>query len=577
VLCRSNNRLNEIAAALEARGIPVLHLGSLFERDEIRDLLALLSLAIDPFGDALVRVAAAPRYRARLQDIHVATRHFRAAGQPALHGLETLASVEGVSPAGAVAFARLAEDLKGLKSSISAWEFLSIYLLDRTDLARAMGQGTCVTSRMRAVAVWQFLNFVREQSPTGSGLPIQRTLDRVRQLVLLAEERDLRQVPAAALHMDAVRLMTVHGSKGLEFEAVHVPGLTVSSFPASNRGQRCPPPLGMIDSAGAISGSDEAKRVHDHEEECLFFVALSRARIHLRLHLAHKQPNGKSRSESPFLGWLPHALIETVAKPATLPLPPEARRPGPIGVTRTKEWHLTDSRLGLYQKCPRRFFYTHVLGLGSARKRTAFTQTHDCLYELIRWLADARRTSEPTVAEAEAAFEVIWRERGPVEHAFRDDYRCLAARLIAALIRAGAGRRFRHPDPLPIDFQNGRVMVEPNELAELPDGNVVVRRVRTGHKRSDEYDRLEYALYQLAAQARFGGGVVVQALHLTDETAEAVAITAAKIGHRRAKSEEMLARIAAGWFPPEIDAVTCPRCPHYFICAAMPEGDLVVF
>jgi hypothetical protein len=231
----------------------------------------------------------------------------------------------------------------------------------------------------------------------------------------------------------------------------------------------------------------------------------------------------------------------------------------------------------LYQKCPRRFFYTHVLGLGSARKRTAFTQTHDCLYELIRWLADARRTSEPTVAEAEAAFEVIWRERGPVEHAFRDDYRCLAARLIAALIRAGAGRRFRHPDPLPIDFQNGRVMVEPNELAELPDGNVVVRRVRTGHKRSDEYDRLEYALYQLAAQARFGGGVVVQALHLTDETAEAVAITAAKIGHRRAKSEEMLARIAAGWFPPEIDAVTCPRCPHYFICAAMPEGDLVVF
>ena len=32
VLCRSNNRLNEIAAGLEARDIPILHLGSLFER-----------------------------------------------------------------------------------------------------------------------------------------------------------------------------------------------------------------------------------------------------------------------------------------------------------------------------------------------------------------------------------------------------------------------------------------------------------------------------------------------------------------------------------------------------------------
>jgi len=41
VLCRSNRRLNEIAEALEARGIPVLHLGSLFEREEVRDLLAL--------------------------------------------------------------------------------------------------------------------------------------------------------------------------------------------------------------------------------------------------------------------------------------------------------------------------------------------------------------------------------------------------------------------------------------------------------------------------------------------------------------------------------------------------------
>ncbi|WP_428393404.1 UvrD-helicase domain-containing protein [Lichenicoccus sp.] len=576
VLCRSNSRLNEIAAGLEARAIPVLHLGSLFERDEVRDLLALLSLAVDPFGDALVRVAAAPRYSASLQDIHAATRHLRAAERPALLGLQSLSSAAGVSLTGAAVFARLARDLDGMKPSISAWDFLATYLLDRTDLARGMGEAASVNQRMRAVAVWQFLNFVREQSPTGSGLPIQRTLDRVRQLVLLAEERDLRQVPAAALHMDAVRLMTVHGSKGLEFEAVHVPGLTVSSFPATNRGQRCPPPRGMIDGADGVSVADEAKRAHAHEEECLFFVALSRARTRLRLHHARKQPNGKNRSESPYLGWLPGGLVDTVARPAGLPLPAGARRPEPITVTRTGEWSLTDTRLTSYEKCPRRYFYTHVLGLGGARKRTAFTQTHDCLYELIRWLADARRTAEPTLAEAEAALEAIWRERGPVEHAFRDDYRRLATRLVAALVRAGAGRRFRDAEPLALDLPNGRVLVEPNELAELPDGTVVVRRVRTGQKRSDEYDRLEYTLYQLAAQARFGGGVVVQALHLTDETAEAVSVTAAKIGHRRTKSDEMLGRIAAGWFPPEIDAVSCPRCPHFFICAATPAGALTV-
>jgi DNA helicase-2/ATP-dependent DNA helicase PcrA len=576
VLCRSNSRLNEIAVGLEARDIPVLHLGSLFEREEVRDLLALMSLAVDPFGDALVRVAAAPRYGASLQDIHIATRHLRTAGQPALVGLKSLGSVEALSRAGKDAFSRLADDLEGLQPSSSAWDYLGTYLLDRTDLAREMGEASSMTQHMRAVAVWQLLNFVREQSPTGSGLPIQRTLDRVRQLVLLAEERDLRQVPAAALHIDAVRLMTVHGSKGLEFQAVHVPGLTASSFPANNRGQRCPPPVGMIDGADAISVTEEAKRAHANEEECLFFVALSRARTHLRLHLARKQPNGKSRSESSFLGWLPPGLVQEVARPGALSLPPGSPRPTPIAISRATEWALTDSGLTSYEKCPRRYFYTHMLGLGGARKRTAFTQTHDCLYDLIRWLADARRTTDPTLAEAEAAFEAIWKERGPIKHAFHDDYRRLAARLVAALIRAGAGWRFRKAEPLAIDFPNGRVLVDPNELAELSDGSVVVRRVRTGQKRSDEYDRLEYTLYQLAAQARFGRGVVVQALHLTDETAEAVTITAAKVGNRRTKSDEMLGRIAAGWFPPEIDAVTCPRCPHFFICAATPKGDLIV-
>ena len=84
VLCRTNGRLNEIASALEIRGIPVLHLGSLFERDEIRDLLSLLSLAVDPFGSGLVRLGAMPRYNLSLQDVYAATQWLRTSGRPFL-------------------------------------------------------------------------------------------------------------------------------------------------------------------------------------------------------------------------------------------------------------------------------------------------------------------------------------------------------------------------------------------------------------------------------------------------------------------------------------------------------------
>ena len=35
---------------------------------------------------------------------------------------------------------------------------------------------------------------------------------------------------------------------------------------------------------------------------------------------------------------------------------------------------------------------------------------------------------------------------------------------------------FRAAQPLAIDFPNGRVVVEPDEIAELPNGSVVLRR-----------------------------------------------------------------------------------------------------
>jgi hypothetical protein len=469
VICRSNRRLNEIAAALEARNIPVLHLGSLFERDEIRDLLALMSLAVDPFGDALVRVGALPRYSIPLQDVHAALIHLRDERKRSLERLNELAALPGQSTEADSGFRRLAADLQGLAPQSQPWDFLTTYLLDRTDIGRVMAGATTVPARMRNVAAWQFLNFLRDHSPVGFGLPIQRALDRVRQLVLLAEERDLRQVPAPALHMDAVRLMTVHGSKGLEFEVVHVPGLATRSFPTSYTGQRCPPPVGLI--AGAAgSVSDEAKRSHAMEEECLFFVAVSRARTHLLLYQPRFYANGDKRSSSKLLTKPLLRLVQETASPPTIPLPPDAPRPQPIEITYGPDWILSDRRLELYQKCPRRFFYTHVLGLGGARKATAFARTHDCLYELIRWMSQARLEGDPAEADAEAAFESIWQNRGPKDHAFAGDYRQLATRLVGALVRSGAGRRFQKSEPLAIDFPNGRVVVE-NERAEMLGGH----------------------------------------------------------------------------------------------------------
>lgn len=569
VLCRTNARLNEIAQGLENRGIPVLHLGSLFERDEVRDLLALLALIGDSSGDALVRLAAMERYSIRLQDVYRVLRHFRESGDRAHWDLST--TIDGVSAEGSIALARLWEDIGAFSANMNPWDIALTYLLDKTDGVRRFAVDTSVSSRMKAVALWQFLNFLRKPSPTRHGSPIMRLLDHVRQLVLLAEERDLRQVPAAALGLNAVRLMTVHGSKGLEFEAVHIPGLTVAGFPSSNRWERCPCPTGMIE-----GGDAGAKDTQAEEEECLFFVALSRAKDRLLISHAMRQRNGNVRNASAYLSRLPRVACKEAESTQVLKATAPEGLSYIVPISLPPEWLLTDSKLTTFEKCPRRFFYTHVLGLRSARKGTAFSRTHDCLYELISRIHAKRLVAAPTHAEIRLELEEIWTKSGPTGHAYEKEYRDLAERLAEVLLAVGADRAFHDVGPLPVDLPTGRIWVEPSDVARLADGRTSIRRVRTGHRRKTEYDRLEYTLYLMAARAGFGDQGVVHALHLSDEVEEVVNVTQAKLNGRMKKSEEMVASIAGGEFPPEVDAVTCPRCPHFFVCAATPSGSLVV-
>jgi hypothetical protein len=46
--------------------------------------------------------------------------------------------------------------------------------------------------------------------------------------------------------------------------------------------------------------------------------------------------------------------------------------------------------------------------------------------------------------------------------------------------------------------------------------------------------------------------------------------------NRKDTVEEIIAGITGGQFPLKEDAFSCPRCPHFFICAAAPAGPFTV-
>lgn len=99
---------------------------------------------------------------------------------------------------------------------------------------------------------------------------------------------------------DAVRLMTVHASKGLEFDHVFIAGLEQDLFPFKH----------MDDSDMSESESEEERR--------LFYVALTRARK--KVHLSHtliRTVYGAQRINTPseFIGDIEASLIEDHAPP----------------------------------------------------------------------------------------------------------------------------------------------------------------------------------------------------------------------------------------------------------------------
>ncbi|KGC10177.1 hypothetical protein DM48_6806 [Burkholderia gladioli] len=571
VLCASNARLNAIAEGLEARGIPTLHLGSLFERPEIKDLLALLSLVTDPRAAAMVRVATMARYQMPLKDVMRIIERLRATSPAPLDWLGIHVEVDDLADGSREALSRLSALFAGVNASTDPWPLLAGWTIDGLGLAKTLYLAGDRQSRIQCLAVWQFLNFCHRQ-PRGQGIPVLRLLDRVRRLVLLAEDRGLSQLPHSAENIDAVSLMTIHGSKGLEFDVVHLPGMVTSGLPRNNVPPRCLPPDGLIHGSEGLTGIEAVKAGHDEEEECLFFVALSRARDRLHLYAYARQADGRARSPSKFIASIERLLVRPVSVPLQAALTSKSM---PLAITWQGRPQWTDIQVNLFERCPRRFLYTHVLRLGGRRTETAFMKMHNVVSDVFDWLKREHETTIPTVAELAARFEEAWRSKGAIEHGYAEDYRRIGKRLVDFFIESRSRDVAVPAPPISLRWAEGEILVSPDGVAHGADGRVTVRRVMTGKQRSNAFDDIDYAILQLAAVQSYGPHAQVEVTYLTSETIQPMEITSRKLESRREKLQTFLQAMQAGQFPAKLEARSCPRCPHFFLCGELPGGGWV--
>jgi DNA helicase-2/ATP-dependent DNA helicase PcrA len=188
---------------------------------------------------------------------------------------------------------------------------------------------------------------------------------------------------------DAVTIMTVHQSKGLEYPVVFVPSLVKRRFPSARCGEkrRWYVPEDLFQ-RGRYEGREE-------DEARLFYVAITRARERLILSTFRQYSGGRRATPSPFLAQL---LKQSRKECCTSQLgPPSA---GPNGKTDMEKVETGFGELSTYNECAFRYWLRHECGFQPpiARPLGFGRVVHHVLAELARRAANGESVT-PEVAE----------------------------------------------------------------------------------------------------------------------------------------------------------------------------------
>ena len=263
---------------------------------------------------------------------------------------------------------------------------------------------------------------------------------------------------------DAVRIMTVHQSKGLQWPAVFIPQLVRNRFPSKGGGGRTPwhlIPDTAFDNAARYKGGVE-------DERRLFYVAVTRAQKFLHMSWAPIAGNQIARAPSDFFN-------EVLASKYVKRRPPDySTRPrlAPQPKSSVANVTLSFSDLKYFFECPYQFKLRILYGFNAPLDEALGygKSLHDALAEVhIRVL----RGEDVRPEEAEA---LVQRHlRAPYAYpALREQLEGAARRVVDAYIRKNA-KEFKN-----LEFSEKAIEIALGDGVSVAGRIDLVRKIDTG-------------------------------------------------------------------------------------------------
>lgn len=355
--------------------------------------------------------------------------------------------------------------------------------------------------------------------------------------------------------------MTIHQAKGLEFDAVFVPGLVEGRLPQSGRSPRFELPPAVLEPL--VRGREDVVA----EERRLLYVAMTRARQRLYLTRASHYEGGRRWRDSRFIGELraagPSTFHERELEPAGVapppPAPPRAQSQGIV---------LSYSAISSYRDCPRQYWYRYEQRLPVVQSAEA---VHGMiLHEVLRRAGEVRQSGKAVSArrllnlhgEAWSEFPFPDPRRAPT-------FKRIGEVQLEAYRKSGGfdavPEYLEHPFTIALDAWTLRGVIDRIDRTE---SGWRILDYKSGRPVTRGRRDLQVALYALGAERALGlEPVELEVVYLASGETIRLERAGALVAEAEKQGAEVADGVRAGRFEARPERRRCRLCPYRLACA----------
>ncbi|MBI3379507.1 ATP-dependent helicase [Candidatus Gottesmanbacteria bacterium] len=527
ILIRANNQSDPFIRTLTRAGIPYQFLGPgiLFRQAEIKDLIAYLKF-LHNFLDsvAFFRVLSMSIFDISSRDIVALNNFASRVGISLFEGTEVIVSfaqndtkhwsreknyqslLPNISDKSKNILAKILKMINRhfdlIKKQETAGQIL-YYFLEDTGILLKLTKYKDTKEEKMALNISKFFDKLKTFETEHEDASVAAVVEFLEMSMELGESPLVADIDWT--QNDAVNILTVHSSKGLEFPVVFLVNLVTNRFPTISRRERIPIPDELVKEI--LPEGD----YHLEEERRLFYVGMTRARDYLFLAASNYYGEGKrERKISPF-------VMETLGEDNVIKQPLDSAQSKQLTliewkkneelqgqVIKTPIEYLSYSQIDTFMTCPLQYKYRYILKIPVPQNAAGSfgTSIHATLQ---KFYEERKEGKHPTKHKLFKLLNRVWM---PIGYGTKQYEEKMKKRGIDMLTQFYD--KFYDPKIVPKNLEQVfKIKLSPNlkiggkidRVDETHDGKLEIIDYKTGKKPTEKQikENLQMTVYGLAA------------------------------------------------------------------------------